>query len=273
MRPQRQPRRRRRRVGRETEDVGPLLDRLAKILVVDECVGVAVEQLHARAMARVPGVHRANEIAPLLRGHDVVAAGARAAPVARRGPAVRPAPGGHPGKRDARLEDVRIHRQQGLREHGARRIARRVDAVGVRLVRGDRVLHHLRDRLRVAAAVVGQRLLRPDIPAFCRGRRVGGLREDHDEAVSVGRRDQAAPLRLTKHGRGAAAAKVPDHQDRRARGRPIRHVDVHADVAGDAALRPSWRPAAASRPARARSCTRKNESRAQQAATEVGKAA
>ena len=66
---------------------------------------------------------------------------------------------------------------------------------------GDLVAHHLGDRLRVAAPVMGEGLRRADIPAV-----VERLGKDHEKAILVGRRHEAPPLRLAEHsGRGSAA--------------------------------------------------------------------
>jgi len=80
--PQRHSIGRRGRIRGETKNIGPLLDGFAEVLVADDGIGVAVEELHARAVSGVPRVHPPSEIPPLLCGHDVVAACARAAPTA-----------------------------------------------------------------------------------------------------------------------------------------------------------------------------------------------
>ena len=87
-------RHRRRRRRRQAQDVGPFLDGLGLVVVVDGRVRRAVPQLHARPMAGVPLVHRPDQIAPLLSRVRDRAAGAGAAPLvaaARSSPPSSPA--------------------------------------------------------------------------------------------------------------------------------------------------------------------------------------
>ena len=101
-------------------------------------------------MRRVSGVVRTNEISPLLRGLNVIATGARAAPVAGGAPAGRPAASGYASKRRATLEHVGINGQQGLRRaHGQLGAESIGKSLPIKFVRGG--------ALQEATIVVGER--------------------------------------------------------------------------------------------------------------------
>ena len=135
-------------------------------------------------MAVVAGIHRANHVAPLLRRVRRVAGRAVVAPLIAVRVTVRPASGRHPGARRPGPDEVGVDGQHRLHQHRAARAAHDVNARGVAVVLLERVLDHQRDGLRVAAAVVRERLRRPDVPAV--PSRV--VRKDDDEALRVGRR-------------------------------------------------------------------------------------
>jgi hypothetical protein len=71
-----------------------------------------------------------------------------------------------------------------------------------------------------AAAVTGEGLGRPHVPAAPAAVGVRSLRDDHDEPILVRGRHDAAALRLPEDGGGRAAAEVHEHQE----GRVLRQV-------------------------------------------------
>ena len=192
--------RRRRPVPAQSQDVGPLLDGLGVVGKADRAVRLPVPKLNAGARSAVPGVHVANHGPPLRRRVRDLTAGARAAPLAG-GIIHGPASGWNARELGASLEDLGINGDQTLRHHGAGRGPGYVDAVGVRVVLGDRVLHHVDDRPRVATTVVREGWLGRDVPAVLRG-----LRQDHEKAVFVGGRYDPSTLRLAEHARRVSAA-------------------------------------------------------------------
>jgi hypothetical protein len=138
---------RRRRRAAKAKYVGPFFDGFELVLVVDGSVRSAMPKLDARAVSRISRVHRANSVAPLLCRLGSLPTKARSIEDIR-------ATGRHPGELGAALEHVGIHGEEEFRHHGAGRRSRRIDPVRIRVVFGDCVLHHLRDRLRITAAIV-----------------------------------------------------------------------------------------------------------------------
>lgn len=124
----------------------------------------------------------------------------------------------------AGLEDIRVGTGEDIGHHGARAGAGGVHAVRIAAEVGHGVLDHVDDSQAVAAALVGQRGGRGDIPAAA-GRRCIGV--DHDEPVGVG---QCGVLGPAEVGVGGAGAVVDCHDNGRRCGHTRRHVHVHAGV-------------------------------------------
>ncbi len=148
------------------EDVGPLLDGFGVVGVIDGRVPSPVPELNSRAEAGVTGVHRSGHVAPLLGRVRDRTVRARTAPLSVR-IADGPASCRNTGPLGASLEHVGIDRHERFDHHGAGRSADCVDAVRVRLVRGDRVLYLVDDGSGVAAAVVREGRRGRHIQQFC----------------------------------------------------------------------------------------------------------
>ena len=183
-------------------------------------------------MARVARVHGANEVAPLLRRLGHAAGRAGVAPLVAARVAVRPASGRYARARRAGPDEVGVNGRHGLHQHRAARPAHDVNARRVRAVLLEHVLDHLRDGLRVAAAVVLERHRRSHVPAIVP--RV--VRQDQNEALRIGgglRHRDVADLPGSRRPAGVAR----DVDGRLGRDL-VRHVDVHLHVARHAGRAP-----------------------------------
>jgi hypothetical protein len=105
--------------------------------------------------------------------------------------------------------------------HSARAASSDEDLAGVTVVLLESVSDHVGDRVAVAATVVGEGLLRRNIPA---GAGVGRLRVDDDETVLLGQFGVRSRLVV----RGASSLAVVDgNDDSGLGGELVRDVDVH----------------------------------------------
>lgn len=91
----------------------------------------------------------------------------------------------------------------------------------------ERPADHAHDAERVAAAVVGERLRRGDVPAVVGG--PGGGRVDGDEAEGVG---EGAPGLVVEGVLGGAVTPVREDEEGRAGDEGVRDVEVEGDVGG-----------------------------------------
>lgn len=174
---------------RDTEDVGPLLERFTSTLRAHQRICIPVPDLHAGALARVSRVRVAHEVAPL--GGRVLQALGAGLVGAEGGRGLCGA--GEAGVGDARvggagLEDVRVGAGHQVGHHGARGRAHDEDLGWVRRVLGQRVVDHADDAERVAARAVREAGGVLDVPAVAV---VGGSRVDEDEAALVGVRGES----------------------------------------------------------------------------------
>lgn len=135
-------------------------------------------------------------------------------------------------ERDAGFENIRIHRKQCLGHFSAARGSRHINTIRVRMIPVDRKVHHLDDPLGLTAAVVREGCRRTHVPT------VRVLRDDHDEAILVRRRHNAAVLSFGKNTGGSTAPIVQENEDWRIRGQFVRHIDIHAEIGRHAARAP-----------------------------------
>jgi len=161
----------------------PLLQLLVSALGSDQRVRQAVDDLHARPLARVPGVGVADVRGPLVGGM-LQALGARLVAAHGRGGGVA---AGEAGEGDARvcgagLEDLRVRAHHDVGHHGARGGAHDEDLVLVAVELAEREVDHADDAGRVARAAVRQGAGVVDVPAVAV---LGGLRVDDNEAVVI----------------------------------------------------------------------------------------
>lgn len=157
--------------GAETEHVGPLLNTLAVVVVVEDLVVGAMPELHLGAGTGVPGVGVAHEVAPLSGGLDGLTIGAGRVPHAGAGKAGE----GDTGKGGDTGEDVRVGASEDLRHHGAGGGSGCEDTRGIAGVRGEGVLHHVDNSEGITAAVVSESGGGVDVPAVAG---VGGIGVD-----------------------------------------------------------------------------------------------
>jgi hypothetical protein len=188
--------------------------------------------LQARAMTRVTRKIGTHEIAPLLSGPRDVAARTGAAPL-RNIPiagdvvvSLGPAATGNPHQGYAGDEDVRVYPEQRLGHDAPGRTADRVHATRIAVVSGQRVLDHLNDGSCVASTAMLKGSGRSCIPTVL----PGGLRENHDETIVVGNRDQAR--HLAEGPRARTLAVVRGHHDGRLGREPVRRVEEHVHISG-----------------------------------------
>lgn len=110
------------------------------------------------------------------------------------------------------------------RHHGARRLARHKHLAGIAIVLLQRILDHVRQPRAVAAAIVGQALLRRDVPARA-VRRCLAVDEHVAEPIC-----QLAVLGGSEEGAGRPGAGVQHQHHGRLRLQFGRDIDEHLDA-------------------------------------------
>src|ERR1039457_4793393 len=148
-------------------------------------------KLDARTGSRISRVTGARDVSPFLRG------------IRHWSPR---SPNHLPRECGTGFENIRIHREQCFRHHAPAGGSSHINTIRIRMIIGDRILHHLGDSLSVTAAIVRDGCRRIHIPT------VGVLRDDHDEAVLICRRHNATGLRLGKNTSSSPAPIVQEFQ-------------------------------------------------------------
>jgi len=205
-----------------TENVGPLFNFFAKVLVVEGGVDGSVPDHHLRTGAGVSRVSITDQITPGLSSHRDLPLSASRVPSIRAGEAC---------KRNTRvnrgsLEQVRVASCHDVGHHRSGGGTGDVDVGGVDTVVADRVGDHGGNTLRVSSTVVGEGSVGVHVEAATASGCVGVY---DDEAISIG---EGSILGTREVGLSGTRTVVDGDDEWSGASQSRRLVDEHADIVG-----------------------------------------
>lgn len=208
--------------GGVAKDVGPLLDGLVVVVVVDDFVAGAVVDGDLGTGSVVAWVSGADEITPLLGGLGEVAVGAVGVPHAGGGEAAV----WDTGEGSSSLEEVWVGSHEDLGHHSTGGGSGGIDTGGVDAVCVDGVANEGGDTAGISSSIVREGGGGSDIPAPSG---VWGLWVDDDELVDIGK---VLVGSVGVVGVGGTSTVMGSYEKSWVGSNIVRNVDVETDIVG-----------------------------------------